>query len=94
MPAYFKNMIHQVEVVEESDEESRENLGPEILVAEIIKIQAPITCKAITRPSKEQRNNPPPTRGFIPYKQKHKSYSFNLSKAESIFDELLRNKVI
>ncbi|BFG25204.1 hypothetical protein CerSpe_114780 [Prunus speciosa] len=46
------------------------------------------------RPGKEQRSNPPPTGGFVPYKQKHKSYSFDLSKAENIFDEPLRGKVI
>lgn len=58
------------------------------------QLKTPITCKALTRPSREQRNTPPPTGGFVPYKQKYKSYSFDLSKADSIFDELLGNKVI
>lgn len=93
-PVYFKNPVHQVEVIEEFDEESRENACPEVSVAKIVQIKNPITCKAITRQGKEQRNNPPLTRGLVPYKQKHKSYSFDLSKAESIFDELLRGKVI
>lgn len=93
-PTYFNNLIHQVEIAEESDEESRECVHLEVSVAKIVKIQAPITCKAVTRPIKERRNNPPSTQGSVPYKQKHKSYSFYLSKSKSIFDELLRNKVI
>lgn len=35
-PTYFKNPIHQVEIVEESDEESRECMHPKVSVAEII----------------------------------------------------------
>lgn len=93
-PVYFKNPVHQLEVIEEFNEEIRESACPEVSLAEIVQIKNPITCKAVTRPGKEQRNNPPPTGGFVPYKQKHKSYSFNLSKVESIFDELMRGKVI
>ncbi|BFG16129.1 hypothetical protein CerSpe_024030 [Prunus speciosa] len=93
-PVYFKNPVHQLEVIEEFNEEIRENACPEVSVVEIIQMKNPITCKAMTRPGKEQRNNPPWTGGFVPYKQKHKSYSFDLSKVESIFNELLRGKVI
>ncbi|CAL8116151.1 unnamed protein product [Prunus armeniaca] len=57
-------------------------------------MNTPITCKAVVRPGKEQRHIPAPTGGFIPYKQKRKSYSFDLSKAENIFDELLRGEAI
>ncbi|KAI5351274.1 hypothetical protein L3X38_004165 [Prunus dulcis] len=93
-PVYFKNPVHQVEVIEEFDEESKENACPEVSVAKVVQIKNPITCKAITRQGKERRNKPSLTRGLVPYKQKHKSYSFDLSKAESIFNELLRGKVI
>ncbi|CAL9024512.1 unnamed protein product [Prunus brigantina] len=40
-PTYFKNPIHQVEIVKESDEESRECMHPKVSMAKIIKLQAP-----------------------------------------------------
>ncbi|BFG34689.1 hypothetical protein CerSpe_209630 [Prunus speciosa] len=93
-PVYLKNPVHHLEVINEFTEASEESVGPEVSLAKIIQIKNPITCKAVMRPGKEQRSNPPPTGGFVPYKQKHKSYSFDLSKAKNIFDELLRGKVI
>ncbi|BFG35131.1 hypothetical protein CerSpe_214060 [Prunus speciosa] len=93
-PVYFKNPVLHLEVINEFAEANEESVGPEVSLAEIVQIKNPITCKAVIRPGKEQRSNPPPTGGFVPYKQKHKSYSFDLSKAENIFDELLRGKVI
>ncbi|CAL8169715.1 unnamed protein product [Prunus armeniaca] len=76
------------------DEEIEEEAGPVVALAEIVQMKTPITCKAIVKPGKEQRSIAAPIGGFIPYKQKHKSYSFDLSKAENIFDELLRGKAI
>ncbi|CAL2227581.1 unnamed protein product [Prunus armeniaca] len=93
-PAYYKNPIHQVEVMSTLEGEVEEETSPEVALAEIVQMKNLITCKAVVRPGKEQRNILAPTGGFIPYKQKHKLYSFDLSKAENIFDELLRGKAI
>ncbi|CAL8997885.1 unnamed protein product [Prunus brigantina] len=93
-PIYYKNPIHQIEVMSTLEGEVEEEDGPEVALAEIVHMKTPITCKAVVWPGKEQRNIHAPTGGFIPYKQKHKSYSFNLSKAENIFDELQRGKAI
>lgn len=46
----------------------------------------------MVRPTKEQRNTSPPTEGFVPYKQNYKSYSFDLSKSDGIFDEVIERK--
>lgn len=68
-PTYFNNPSHQVEIVEESDEETWEDLLPKVSLVEIVKIQDSLSCKVVMRPSKKQRNNHEPTGGFVLYKQ-------------------------
>ncbi|CAL2246651.1 unnamed protein product [Prunus armeniaca] len=58
------------------------------------KLKHPISCKALTKPPKDQK--PPPfTGGFVPNKQtQNKVYSFDLTKVDALFDEMLLQKAI
>ncbi|XP_016649672.1 PREDICTED: uncharacterized protein LOC107881103 [Prunus mume] len=78
---YYKtpsSSIHLVEVESEEDTEGSEER--EIAVAEMAKLKHPISCKALTKPPKDQK--PPPfTGGFVPNKPtQNKVYSFYLNK--------------
>ncbi|CAL9006381.1 unnamed protein product [Prunus brigantina] len=58
------------------------------------KLKHPISCKALTKPPKDQK--PPPfTGGFVPNKPiQNKVYSFDLTKVDALFDEMLLQKAI
>ncbi|CAL9012722.1 unnamed protein product [Prunus brigantina] len=58
------------------------------------KLKHPISCKALTKPPKDQK--PPPfTRGFVPNKPiQNKVYFFDLTKVDALFDEMLLQKAI
>lgn len=58
------------------------------------KLKHPISCKALIKPPKDQK--PPPfTEGFVPSKPtQNKVYSFDLTKVDSLFDEMLLRKEI
>ncbi|CAL8167850.1 unnamed protein product [Prunus armeniaca] len=92
---YYKSpssSIHLIEVESEEDVEGLEER--EITVAEMAKLKHPISCKALTKPPRDQK--PPPfTRGFAPNKPTHnKVYSFDLTKVDALFDEMLLQKAI
>ncbi|CAL2266185.1 unnamed protein product [Prunus armeniaca] len=92
---YYKtpsSLVHLVEV--ESEEDTEGSKEREIAVAEMAKLKHPISCKALTKPSKGQK--PPPfTGGFIPNKPtQNKVYSFYLTKVDALFDEILLHKAI
>ncbi|CAL9000564.1 unnamed protein product [Prunus brigantina] len=87
---YYKtpsSSIHLVEV--ESEEEAEESEEREIAMAEMAKLKHPISCKALTKPPKDHK--PPPfTGGFVPKKPTQKKvYSFDLTKVDALFDEML-----
>ncbi|CAL9018545.1 unnamed protein product, partial [Prunus brigantina] len=87
---YYKSpssSIHLVRV--ESEEEAKCSEEGEVAVAEMAKLKHPISCKALTRPQKDQK--PPPfTGGFVPNKPtQNKVYSFDLTKVDALFDEML-----
>ncbi|CAL8087078.1 unnamed protein product [Prunus armeniaca] len=58
------------------------------------KLKHPISCKALTKPPKDQK--PPPfIGGFVPNKPtQNKVYSFDLTKVDALFDEMLLHKAI
>ncbi|CAL9012423.1 unnamed protein product [Prunus brigantina] len=92
---YYKTpsfSMHLVEVESEEGTESSEER--EVAVVEMAKLKHPISCKALTKPSKDQK--PPPfTRGFVPNKPaQNKVYSFDLTKVDAFFDEMLLQKSI
>ncbi|CAL8163275.1 unnamed protein product [Prunus armeniaca] len=63
-------------------------------MAEMAKLKHPISCKALTKPSKGQKPLPF-TGGFIPNKPtQNKVYSFYLTKVDALFDEMLLHKAI
>ncbi|CAL2229278.1 unnamed protein product [Prunus armeniaca] len=92
---YYKtpsSSVHLVELESEEDTEGWEER--EIAVAEMAKLKHPISCKALTRPPKDQKL-PPFTGGFVPSKPtQNKVYSFNLTKVDALFDEMLLQKAI
>ncbi|CAL9019380.1 unnamed protein product [Prunus brigantina] len=52
------------------------------------KLKHPISCKALTRPPKDQKS-PPFTGGFVPNKPtQNKVCSFDLTKVDALFDEI------
>ncbi|CAL2229237.1 unnamed protein product [Prunus armeniaca] len=58
------------------------------------KLKHPISCKALTKPPKDQK---PPLfiGGFVPNKPtQNKVYSFDLTKVDALFDEMLLHKAI
>ena len=58
------------------------------------KLKHPISCKALAKPPKDQK--PPPFTGeFVPNKPtQNKVYSFDLTKVNVWFDEMLLQKAI
>ncbi|XP_016646932.1 PREDICTED: uncharacterized protein LOC107880244 [Prunus mume] len=92
---YYKtpsSSVHLVEVESEEDTEASKRRG--IAVAEMAKLKHPISCKALTKPPKDQK--PPPfIGGFVPNKPtQNKVYSFDLTKVDALFDEMLLQKAI
>ncbi|CAL9030060.1 unnamed protein product, partial [Prunus brigantina] len=89
---YYKSPIHLVQI--ESEEETEYSEEGEVAVAEMAKLKHPISCKALTKPPKDQK--PPPfTGGFVPSKPiQNKVYSFDLTKVDALFDEMLLQKAI
>ncbi|CAL9019160.1 unnamed protein product [Prunus brigantina] len=92
---YYKSpssSVHLIEVESEEDTEGSEER--EIAVVEMEKLKHPINCKALIKPAKDQK--PPPfTGGFIPNKPtQNKVYSFDLTKVDALFDEMLLQKAI
>ncbi|CAL9000001.1 unnamed protein product [Prunus brigantina] len=89
---YYKSPIHLVQI--ESEEEAEYSEEGEVAVAEMAKLKHPISCKALTKPPKDQK--PPPfTGGFVPNKPiQNKVYSFDLTKVDALFDEMLLQKAI
>ncbi|CAL2270825.1 unnamed protein product [Prunus armeniaca] len=58
------------------------------------KLKHPISCKALTKPPKDQK---PPlfTGGFVPNKPvQNKVYSFDLTKVDALFDVMILQKAI
>ncbi|CAL8119173.1 unnamed protein product [Prunus armeniaca] len=92
---YYKTSSSSVHLVEVESEEGTESLKErEVAVVEMEKLNHPISCKALTKPPKHQK--PPPfTGGFVPNKlAKNKIYSFDLTKVDALFDEMLLQKAI
>ncbi|XP_021802077.1 uncharacterized protein LOC110746171 [Prunus avium] len=92
---YYKTPSSSVHLIEvESEEDIEDSEEREIAVAEMAKLKHPITCKALTKPPKDQK--PPPfTGGFVPNKPtQNKIYSFYLTKVDALFDEMLLQKAI
>ncbi|CAL9020229.1 unnamed protein product [Prunus brigantina] len=56
---YYKSPIHLVQI--ESEEEAEYSEEGEVAVAEMAKLKHPISCKALTKPPKDQK--PPPFTG-------------------------------
>ncbi|CAL9001091.1 unnamed protein product [Prunus brigantina] len=84
--------VHLVEVESEDGQESPEEM--EVAVAEMAKLKHPISCKALTKTPKDQK---PPlfTGDFVPNNPAHnKIYSFDLTKVDAMFDEMLLQKAI
>ncbi|CAL2239382.1 unnamed protein product [Prunus armeniaca] len=66
----------------------------EVVVAEMAKLKHPISCKALTKTPKDQK---PPlfTGDFVPNNPpQNKIYSFDLTKVDIMFDEMLLKKAI
>ncbi|CAL8087291.1 unnamed protein product [Prunus armeniaca] len=92
---YYKtpsSSVHLVEVESEEDTEGSEER--EIAVAKMAKLKHPISCKALTKPPKDQK--PPPfIGGFVPNTPtQNKVYCFDLTKVDVLFDEMLLQKAI
>ncbi|CAL9001597.1 unnamed protein product [Prunus brigantina] len=92
---YYKSpssSIHMIELESEEDTEGSEER--EDAVAEMAKLKHPISCKTLTKPPRDQK--PPPfTGGFVPNKPtQNKVYSFDLTKVDALFDEMLLHKAI
>ncbi|CAL2257136.1 unnamed protein product [Prunus armeniaca] len=92
---YYKShssSIHLIEVESEEDAEGSEER--EIAVAEMSKLKHLISCKALTKPPRDQK--PPLFTGrFVPNKPtQNKVYSFDLTKVDALFDEMLLHKAI
>ncbi|CAL9025846.1 unnamed protein product [Prunus brigantina] len=64
-----QNPIHHMEIVEGLVEKGLEHINTNMAIAAIVQIKTLIAYKAVIKPSREQRNTPHPTRGFVPYKQ-------------------------
>ncbi|CAL8084343.1 unnamed protein product [Prunus armeniaca] len=64
--SYYKSPSSSVHLVQvESEEEAKCSKKGEVAVAKMAKLKHPISCKALTKPPKDQK--PPPfARGFIP----------------------------
>ncbi|CAL2277707.1 unnamed protein product [Prunus armeniaca] len=92
---YYKSHSSSIHLVQiESEEEVEGSEEGEIAVAEMAKLKHPISCKPLTKPPKDQK--PPPfTGGFVPNKPtQNKVYSFDLTKVDALFDEMLQQKAI
>ncbi|CAL2266461.1 unnamed protein product [Prunus armeniaca] len=92
---YYKTPSSSVHLVEVESEEDTESLKErEVAMAEMTKLKHPISCKALTKPPKDQK--PPPfAGGFVPNRPaQNKVYSFDLSKVDALFDEMLLHKAI
>ncbi|XP_016647062.1 PREDICTED: uncharacterized protein LOC107880300 [Prunus mume] len=78
----------------ESKEDTESSEEKEVAVAEMAKLKHIISCKALTKPPKDYK--PPPfTGGFVPNKPaQNKVYSFDLTKVDALFDEMLLEKAI
>ncbi|KAL6277136.1 hypothetical protein ACE6H2_020737 [Prunus campanulata] len=86
---YYKTSSSSVHLVEvESEEDQGNSVEMKIAVAEMAKPKHPISCKALIKPSKDQK--PPPfIDGYVPNKRtQNKVYSFDLTKVDALFDEI------
>ncbi|CAL9005196.1 unnamed protein product [Prunus brigantina] len=90
--------IGDIDSEERGDEvylEEEEELA-EVNLAEIVA-KGPYVCKALSKASKDQRPTTAQMSKFSGTSQKAvvtKSYTFDISKAEQIFDQLLKEKII
>ncbi|CAN6678414.1 unnamed protein product [Malus baccata var. baccata] len=97
-PPFYKNKatIHHVEVGETGPEheDDREEENIDVCAAEMTTPFKPLTIKGLVQPVKDQKivmNDG----GFVPMKPpKYQSYSFDLTKAPEIYEELVRARVI
>ncbi|CAL9029559.1 unnamed protein product [Prunus brigantina] len=95
--------VHTVDIgdmdSEERDDEvylEEEEESAEVNLAEIVA-KGPYVCKASSKASKDQRPTTAQMSKFSGTSQKAvvtKSYTFDISKAEQIFDQLLKEKII
>ncbi|KAM2901311.1 hypothetical protein FF1_007309 [Malus domestica] len=98
VPHFYKSKatIHHVEVGETrpEHEDGREEENIEVCAAEMTTPFKPLTIKGLVQPVKDQKivmNDG----GFVPMKPpKYQSYSFDLTKAPEIYEELVRERVI
>ncbi|CAL9012121.1 unnamed protein product [Prunus brigantina] len=92
---YYKTPSSSIHlVVVELKEETEGSEEREIAVAEMAKWKHPISCKALTKPPKDQKT-PPYRGGFVLNKStQNKVYSFDLTKVDALFDEMLLQKAI
>ncbi|CAL8175147.1 unnamed protein product [Prunus armeniaca] len=90
---YYKSPSSSIHLVQiESEEEVEGSEEGEIAVAEMAKLKHPISCKPLTKPPKDQKPLPF-TGGFVPNKPtQNKVYSFDLTKVDALFDEMLQQK--
>ncbi|KAM1375247.1 hypothetical protein ACFX2I_025704 [Malus domestica] len=97
-PPFYKNKatIHHVEVGEAGPEckDDHEEKSIDVCAAEMTTPFKPLTIKGLVQPVKDQKivmNDG----GFVPMKPpKYQSYSFDLTKAPKIYEELVRARVI
>ncbi|CAN6679137.1 unnamed protein product [Malus baccata var. baccata] len=97
-PSFYKNKatIHHVEVGETGSEckDDHEEENIDVCAAEMTTPFKPLTIKGLIQPVKDQKivmNDG----GFVPMKPpKYQSYSFDLTKAPEIYEELVRARVI
>ncbi|XP_070664608.1 uncharacterized protein [Malus domestica] len=97
-PPFYKNKatIHHVEVGEAGPEckDDHEEKSIDVCAAEMTTPFNPLTIKGLVQPVKDQKivmNDG----GFVPMKPpKYQSYSFDLTKAPEIYEELVRARVI
>ncbi|KAM1207380.1 hypothetical protein ACFX14_008110 [Malus domestica] len=97
-PPFYKNKatIHHVEVGEAGPEckDDHEEKSIDVCAAEMTTPFKPLTIKGLVQPVKDQKivmNDG----GFVPMKPpKYQSYSFDLTKAPEIYEELVRARVI
>nr|XP_017184891.2 uncharacterized protein LOC108172159 [Malus domestica] len=98
VPHFYKSKatIHHVEVRETSPErkDGHEEENIDVCAAEMTTPFKPLTIKGLVQPVKDQKivmNDG----GFVPMKPpKYQSYSFDLTKAPEIYEELVRARVI
>ncbi|KAM1020189.1 hypothetical protein ACFX2C_041599 [Malus domestica] len=97
-PPFYKNKaaIHRVEVGEigPEHEDGHDREGVEVCAAEMTTPFKPLMVKGLVQPIKDHKivmNDG----GFVPIKPpKYQSYSFDLTKAPEIYEELVRARVI